>query len=105
MDAAAFARLLILDPEKGLPDIMSEFGLSREDVAALTKQDIVRDKRGWTADLIERVPNKYHLEDVPRCQDLREGVERIRTAPVKNVKRTKRVANYDEYESTKVARI
>ena len=42
-DASAFVGLLIQHPEKGLSDIMSEFGLSREDIAELTKSNVVRD--------------------------------------------------------------
>ncbi len=64
MDATAFARLLIQHPEKGLPDIMSEFGLSREDVAELTKQDIVRD----TMDKWLRATMRHGWPKCPRCQ-------------------------------------
>lgn len=43
IDASAFGRLLTQHPEKELSDIMSEFALSRENIAELTKSNVVRD--------------------------------------------------------------
>ncbi len=64
MDASAFVSLLIQHPEKGLSDIMSEFGLSREDVAGLTKDHIVRD----TLDDWLGATMRPGWPSCPRCQ-------------------------------------
>ncbi len=64
MDASAFVSLLIQHPEKGLSDILSEFGLSRADVAELIKHDIVRDTLdGWLGEAM-----RHGWPSCPRCR-------------------------------------
>ena len=63
-DASAFVGLLIQHPEKGLSDIMSEFGLSREDMAELSKNDVVRDTLDeWLGETM-----RHGWPSCPRCQ-------------------------------------
>ena len=63
-DASAFVGLLIQHPEKGLSDIMSEFGLNREDIAELIKHDIVRDTLDeWLGETM-----RHGWPSCPRCQ-------------------------------------
>ena len=63
-DASAFVGLLIQHPEKGLSNIMSEFGLSREDIVELTKSDVVRDELDeWLGATM-----RHGWPSCPRCQ-------------------------------------
>ena len=64
IDALAFVELLIQHPEKGLSDIMSEFDLSREGIAELTKSDVVRDALdAWIGRTM-----RHGWPRCPRCQ-------------------------------------